>query len=348
MIPPVAFEPLGVRHEGVELVAATLHAARGLRARVLNLGATLWSLHVPDAVGSLADVVLGYDDPAQYVHDAFYVGAVCGRFANRIANARFTLDGTQHRLTANQPPHHLHGGARGFNRVMWEMRPVTRDGSQGVELTYASPEGEEGFPGALHTAVTYWLHDSGALDVEFHAAASHATPVNLTQHSYFNLAGAGSITDHSLQVHAERYLPVDARQIPLGLFADVANTPLDLRSAQRLGPVLADPLLGDGSLDHSFAIREWKPDGSLRPAAELSDPISGRRLRVFTTEPAVHCYAARYLEGVRGKRGVEHRPFDGICLETQRFPDSPNHPEWPTTIVRPGTPFTARTRFTFG
>jgi len=348
VILPVGFEPLGIRHEGVELVAATLHGARGFRARVLNLGAILWSLHVPDASGALADVVLGYDDPAQYLSDDFYLGAVCGRFANRIANARFTLDGTEHRVTANRPPHHLHGGARGFNRVMWQMREVTRTGAKGVQLTYTSPDGEEGFPGALRTTVTYLLSDEGALDVEFRATADRPTPVNLTQHSYFNLAGAGSIRSHSLRVDADSYAPVDSSQLPKGPLAVVDGTPFDLRVPRQLEQVVASSAFGTGGLDHSFAVRSWMPDDVLRPAAKLSDPVSGRRLRVSTTEPAVHVYAARYLEGVRGKRGVEYRPYDGICLETQHFPDSPNRPEWPSTTVRPGAPFTARTRFAFG
>ena len=353
---PVALETLRVLHEGQPLVAATIESRAGMRMRVLNLGGIVVSLHVPDAHGRLRDVVLGFDDPVRYLDDRFYLGAIVGRYANRIGGAAFPLEGRTVRVTANQGRNHLHGGRRGFDRVVWGIEPFEDVSARGVVLTYTSPDGEEGFPGTLHTRVTYALTDDGAWEVGFDAESDRPTPVNLTQHSYFNLAGEGTVRGHTLRVEADRYLPLDAEQIPLGHLAPVDGTAFDLRRERLIGDVLDQPALAGESLDNTFVLR---PDeraagdasagrtDAMVPAATLAHAESGLVLTVSTSEPSVHCYAARYLDGIAGKHGQRYGPHDALCLETQRFPDSPNRPDFPSTIVRPGAPLLSRTRFAF-
>jgi aldose 1-epimerase len=338
-------ESLGVASDGVEILCVELEAANGMRMRVLNLGGIVQSLHVPDAAGTLADVVLGFDDPSDYLADQFYLGALVGRFSNRIAGASFVLDGETVHVSANRGRHHLHGGHRGFDKVRWEMTPFASAGTRGVALSYTSADGEEGFPGTLRTRVTYTLSDDGAWEVEYHAESDRATPVNLTQHSYFNLAGAGSALDHQLRIHASRYLPQTADQIPTGAIAPLAGTPFDLRTSRALRDVAAAPDLAAGGLDHTYVLEQ--PSGTLFEAAQVVDPASGRVLTVSTTAPSLHCYTARYLTDVRGKGGASYAPYDAVCLEAQHYPDAPNHPHFPSTIVRPGAPYHARTRFAF-
>lgn len=347
MTPRATLERLGVRHEGHELIAATITSPSGLRLRVLNLGGIVWSLHVPDAQGALADVVLGYDDPAAYLTDTFYLGALVGRYAGRIAGARFPLDGEIVRVTANQGSNHLHGGRRGFARGIWGMTTFEAPAAGGVVLTYTSPDGEEGFPGTLLTRATYTLTDDGAWEVAYHAETDRPTPVNLTQHSYFNLAGEGSALDHLLRVDADGYLPLNAAQIPKGTIAPVGGSAFDLRKSRRLGDFAYAPEFGTGGLDHSFVLRSSFGGSALMPAAELVHPASGRALTVTTTEPSVHAYASHYLRDVPGKADRRYQPCDAVCLETQRFPNSPNEPSFPGTIVRPGEPLRSRTRFAF-
>lgn len=342
-----AIEPLGVRDGDRELLAVTLQSSAGVRLRVLNVGGTVQALHVPDADGRLADVVLGYDDPAAYLTDAFYLGGIVGRFANRISGARFELDGALVHVTANQGRHHLHGGERGFNKVLWEMQPFARRGARGVVLEHTSPGGDEGFPGTLRTRVTYLLTDDGTWEVEYFAESDRATPVNLTQHSYFNLAGHGSARDHLLRVDADHYLPQDDDRIPTGAIVPVRGTPFDLRDEREVGAVLDQPTLPTHTLDHTFVLADRAGDGGLAPAAELSHPASGRVLTVTTTAPSVHVYAARHLVDLPGKAGARYQPHSAVCLETQHFPDAPNRPDFPSTIVRPGAPFRSRTRFAF-
>ena len=342
----VTLESLSVTHDGQQLVAATVRAPSGMELRVLNLGGVVQSLHVPDARGVLSDVVLGYDTPESYLRDTYYVGAICGRYAGRIANASFLIDGVPVRVSANQAGHHLHGGARGFSTRIWEIEPFDAPGIRGVVLTYVSPHGDEGFPGTLTARVTYTLTDDNVWDVTYDATTDRATPVNLTQHSYFNLAGAGSALDHTLRIDADRYLPVSGEQIPLGVLAPVTGTAFDLRTARPIRDILAAPAMMPHGLDDSFVLRGATTD-VLRPAAELAHAASGRVLTVSTTAPSVHCYAAKYLVDVPGKRGEHYRPHDGICLEAQYLPDSPNHADFPSTIVLPGTPFRMQTRFAF-
>lgn len=338
-------ESLGLARDGQEIVACTLEAANGMRMRVLNLGGIVQSLQVPDAEGALADVVLGFDDPGDYLDNRFYLGAIIGRYANRIAGASFVLDGKTIPVTANQGRNHLHGGRRGFDAVRWAMTPFALGSARGVAMVYTSAAGEEGFPGTLVARVTYTLTDAGEWDVVFYAESDSATPVSLTQHSYFNLAGGGSALDHLLTIPSEHYLPQDAEQIPTGAVDAVSNTGFDLRRARSIRDVLCAPELASAGLDHSFVL-PYRPD-SLVTAAQLLHTPSGRELTVSTTAPSVHCYTGTYLQNVRGKKGAQYGPTDAICLETQQYPDSPNKPQFPTCIVRPELPYESRTRFAF-
>lgn len=339
-------ESVGIGPGGEDILAVTLRAANGAQMRVLNLGGIVQSLQVPNAKGKLTDVVLGFDDPSAYLADRFYIGAIVGRYANRIAHASFPLDGETVHVTANQGRHHLHGGHRGFHAAYWKMVPFAGDNASGVTLSYISADGEEGFPGQLTARVTYRLSGNGVWDVEYHAESDRPTPVNLTQHSYFNLAGSGSALDHHLRINAEYYLPQDADQIPTGAIVPVAGSAFDLRTPRLLRDVVSRDELTAGGLDHSYVLE--RSSSELREAARLMHPASGRVLTVSTTAPSLHCYTARYLTDTTGKSGARYRPFDAICLEAQHFPDAPNHPHFPSTMVRPGAPYRQHTRFEFG
>lgn len=338
-------ESLGLASDGEEMRAVTLETPQGIRMRVLSLGGIVQSLIVPDANGGMADVVLGYDDPNAYLTDRFYLGALIGRFSNRIADGAFLLEGAPVRVTQNQGTTHLHGGHRGFNRVRWDMAPFSAPGVRGVVLTYTSADGEEGFPGTLATRVTYSLTDDGVWDVAYHAESDRPTVVNLTQHSYFNLGGAGSALDHEIRIAAARFLPQTEGQLPTGELLGVGGTPFDLRERRSLRDVLRAPELAATGLDHTFVLDQHAESATF--AAELLDPISGRMLTVTSTAPSLHCYTSRFLENVPGKDGARYGPFDAVCLEAQGFPDAPNHAHFPSAVVRPGAPYTSRTRFAF-
>ena len=304
----------------------------------MQRGAVIRALRVPDRNGRFDDVVLGYDDLQSYIEDRFYLGAVIGRYANRIADGRFHLDGCAYELPVNDPPNHLHGGPAGFHSVTWEMRAEPRR----AVLCYRSPDGEAGYPGNLTAEVSYTLTDANELIVAWHAVTDRATPLSLTQHSYFNLGGAGSgtINRHQLRINADRYLPVNATSIPTGERRAVGGTPFDFTVTR---PVL------DGraeAYDHCYVLGE--ESGALHEAAELYEAESGRVLTVLTTEPAMQLYTGQYLQPMQGKGATHYRPYGGICLETQRFPDAPNQPTFPSAILRPGSEFRSTTIFRFG
>lgn len=334
--------------------AVNLTNAYGIVVRVMAIGGTITSLEIPDRHGVMGDVALGFDSPTDYVNDNRYFGAIVGRYANRIAGARFTLDGEEYRLAANVGANSLHGGVRGFHRVVWELRPFAEAHTTGVELLYGSLAGEEGYPGRLDTRVTYSLTSDNELIVDYHAVTDRATPVNLTQHTYFNLAGhdAGDILDHELTIHASRFTPVDAGLIPTGALRSVRGTPFDFTSphpvGERIGANDEQLRLGSG-YDHNFVIdRERDHDGVLLPAARLRDPVSGRTLDVLTTECGMQFYAGNHLAtGLPGKGGHLYGAHSGLALETQHFPDSPNQPGFPSTILRPGTAYRSRTVYRF-
>lgn len=344
--------PFGRMPDGRPVDVFTLTNGHGLEMRAISYGAIIVSIHAPDRSGHLDDVVLGHDDLAGYLAASPYFGAVVGRYANRIARGRLPLEGRIHQLTINDPPNHLHGGVRGFDKMVWDAEEDASPSAATVTFRYASPSGEESYPGALRAAVTYTLTDRDELRIDYSARTDGATVVNLTQHSYFNLAGGGrgDVLGHELTLDADHYLPVDATSIPTGVVAPVAGTPFDFRAPAAIGLRIdqADEQLAHGGgYDHCFVVR--RPGPGLVPAARLDDPASGRRLDVQTTEPGVQFYSGNRLDGrIRGKSGRTYPARSGLSLETQHFPDSPNHPEFPSTVLQPGQEFHSTTVFTFG
>jgi aldose 1-epimerase len=339
--------------DGRETRLYTLEAG-GLRAMITDFGAILTALHVPndrsggDPHGTTVDIVLGFDDLAGYVAKHPYFGATCGRVSNRIAGGRFTLAGKDYQLATNIGSDHLHGGMAGFDKKLWTATPRATARGPAVELEVISPDGDEGYPGRLTARCVYTLTPAGELWVEMSATTDAPTIVNLVHHSYWNLAGhaSGSIAGHELAVVADRYLAVDATAIPTGVFAPVEGTPFDFRPERRpwgrIGHALETlpPDAAPGTprgVDHNYVLRDWKPDGVLRLAATLRDPASGRTLEVLTDQPGIQVYMGNFLDGtLTGKGGAVYGPNAGLCLETQKFPDSVHHPDWPSTRLDPG------------
>jgi aldose 1-epimerase len=319
-----------------------------ITAKVMTYGAILTELITPDRTGKPGDVVLGFESLEGYLKGHPYFGATVGRVANRVGGAKFTLDGKEYKLAANNGPNTLHGGVKAFDKVVWKAEDVSGPDGPAVKFTYKSPDGEEGFPGNLDVAVTYTVTASGELKLDYKATTDKATPVNLTNHTYFNLAGPGSgtILDHELTLHASMYTPGDAGMIPTGEIAPVKGTPLDFTTptaiGARISQIKADPV----GYDHNFVI-DPSPK-ALQPTAFVYEPTSGRTMEVFTTEPGVQFYTGNFLDGsVKGKGTVYHK-HQAFCLETQHFPDSVNHPSFPSTILRPGQTFTSTTIYKFG
>ncbi|MCC7644691.1 MULTISPECIES: aldose epimerase family protein [unclassified Janthinobacterium] len=341
--------PFGILPDGQHVSVFTLTNRQGMQVKVLDFGAIISEIHVPDRDGSFADVVLGFDRLAPYLHNSAFLGAVIGRFGNRIAEGRFSLDGKDYQLAVNNPPNHLHGGDQGFHQVIWQAAPFTRDDAVGITFTRSSPHGEDGYPGKLDVTVVYELDNDNALSLRYHAVTDQATPVNLTNHSYFNLAGHGDILGHELSINADRYLPVDAGSIPTGELADVSGTPFDLRQSTVIGNSIALPheqlCIGRG-YDHNFVLNQ-QPGHRLNLAATVRDPVSGRVMQVYTQEPGIQFYSGNFLDGSQqGKQGaIRYR--GALCLETQHFPDSPNQPHFPNTILRPGEVYQTETVYRF-
>ena len=332
-----------------------LKNAGGMTVRVSDYGCTIVSLTAPDRQGKHADVVLGFDHLDDYVKHSPYFGCVVGRYGNRIAAGRFKLDGVEHRLATNNEPGgiacHLHGGLRGFNKVVWDSEGFVRGGEVGVRFRHVSPDGDEGFPGRLDMTVTYRLTDANALRIDYEATTDKPTPVNLTHHSYFNLAGheAGPILDHELTIAADAITPVDRGLIPTGALLPVRGTPFDFTKptpiGKRVGADHEQIRFGLG-YDHNFVLRRW--DGKLRPAATVYEPRSGRVMEVLTTEPGLQFYCGNFLDGKAvGKGGHAYQKRTGFCLEAQHFPDSPNQPQFPSCILRPGEVYRQTTVYRF-
>lgn len=342
--------PFGRLPTGEPVDAWVLRSACGVEARVVGYGGAIVSLLAPDRAGRLADVVLGYDDVRGYVDGRAYLGALIGRYANRIRGGRFRLDGREYALPVNDGPNHLHGGPRGFHRALWSVEPLRTAEGAGVALSHDSPDGDQGYPGAVRARVAYLLTAGGDLVVDYHAVCDRPTPVNLTQHSYFNLTGdpAGDVLDHRLRLEADGFTPVDDTRIPTGEIAPVAGTPFDFREPAALGARIGadDPQLARaGGYDHNFVLR----GAGLRLAARVHEPGSGRVLEVHTTEPGVQFYSGNFLDGTeRGKGGIPYGRRCGFCLEPQHFPDSPNQPAFPSAILRPGERYASRTVYRFG
>jgi len=342
--------PFG-RADGREIDIYTLSNAHGVEARVMTYGATLVSLKTPDRAGHLGNIVLGFESLAPYLAGVPYFGATVGRYANRIANARFTLDGRSYALTRNDGPNALHGGAHGFDKRIWTAVPLTSAAAVGLRLTYVSPAGEEGYPGELTAQVTYRLQDDDTLAIEFAAHTTAPTPVNLANHAYFNLSADAStpILAHVLSIRASRFTPVDATLIPTGELRPVEGTPFDFRTPHAIGSRIdaADEQLQRGhGYDHNWVLDPPQP-GGLREAALLSDPVSGRTLAIRTTQPGLQFYSGNFLDG-KASPGSTFAWRTGLCLETQHFPDSPNQPAFPTTILRPGQTYSEKTVLVFG
>jgi aldose 1-epimerase len=332
--------------DDTEVELFTLKNMRGATAKVITYGATLQDLWVPDRAGKLGDVVLGFDDLQGYLGAHPYFGATVGRFANRIAKGKFTLDGKEYSLALNSGTNAIHGGREGFSRKVWKAEIVKERSAVAVQFTYVSPDGEEGFPGTLKTTVVYMLTDDEELKIDYTATTDKATPLNLTNHSYFNLAGSGNILDHVLQLNADKYTPADSTLIPTGEFAPAKGTPLDFTQPTPVGARIAQLASTTHGYDHNFVLNG--ENGKLKWAARLSDPASGRRLEIWTTEPGVQFYTGNFLDGnIKGKGGVAYQKHTALCLETQHYPDSVNHPDFPTTILRPGAIFHQQTIYKF-
>ncbi|HEX4574232.1 MAG TPA: aldose epimerase family protein [Gemmatimonadales bacterium] len=343
--------PFGHTPNGTAVELFTLTTGRGMEVRAMTYGGIIVSLRVPDRAGHLDDVVLGYDRLDDYVRNSPYFGAIVGRYGNRIARGQFTLGGTVYRLATNNGPNHLHGGVRGFDKLVWGAEPFQRGDTVGVVFRHTSPDGDEGYPGTLTAAVTYTVTEQGELIVDYSARTDNPTPVNVTQHSYFNLAGDArrDILDHQLTIAADSFTPVDSTLIPTGAIVPVAGTPFDFRAPVAIGARIeqSDEQLRRGQgYDHNFVLNRRGP--GLMHAASVFEPTTGRVLDVFTTEPGVQFYSGNFLDGsITGKGGRVYRHRYGLCLETQHFPDSPNHPTFPSTILRPGAAYQSRTVFRF-
>ena len=328
----------------------TLQQAGGTRARILTLGGAVMTLEVPDREGRLVDVVLGFENPAGYLDNPPFLGTLIGRYGNRIAGGELPIDGTVFRLATKDGTNHLHRGPRGFHTVPWQVTAVDDGPAPSLALRHVSPDGEEGFPGTLEVDVVYTLTSEPALRVDYTARTDRPTVVNLTQHSYFNLAGhdAGSILGHELRLWASRFLPIAAGGIPTGTLQPVRGTPFDFLAPTPLGARItdADEQLRHGSgYDHCYAVDGW--DGSLRAIAEVVEPLSGRRMLVRTTEPGVQLYVGNHLGGIAGKGGARYGARTGFCLEAQHFPDSPHRPEFPPTYLAPGEAYRQTTEYVF-
>jgi aldose 1-epimerase len=340
----VVKSPFGQLPDGAEVSLYTLVNAHGMVAKITDFGAFITELHLPDRDGVLADVVLGFDNLAPYLGPHPYFGATIGRYGNRIAGGRFELDGETFQLDVNDGANHLHGGARGFHTVLWQATPD----QEGLTLTYRSADGEQGYPGNLDVTLRYELTDDNELLMRCSAVTDRATPVNLTQHSYFNLAGGGDILGHELTIRADSFTPIDATLIPTGALAPVAGTPFDFRSPRPIGERIAQPdkqLRHGAGYDHNFVLD--KLPGRMALAARAREPASGRILELYTEEPGLQFYSGNFLDGSLAGKGRNFDYRSGFCLEPQHFPDSPNQPDFPGTILRPGERYMTESRFKF-
>lgn len=340
-------EPFGKIKEGVEVQLYTLSNEKGMQVKITNYGATITSIITPDKAGQPGDVVLGFDSVEGYQSDAYlksgpYFGATIGRYGNRIANGKFTLDGKEYTLATNNGANHLHGGMKGFDKVVWTAEEA---GSNAMKFSYVSPDGEEGYPGTLNTTVTFTLTSDNELKIDYEATTDKATPINLTNHSYFNLA-AGKAEDalkHVLTINADRYTVVNQALIPTGELRPVAGSPMDFTKPVAIGARIAQV---EGGYDHNYVLRD--APGDMMLAATVYEPVSGREMEVHTTEPGIQFYSGNFLDGsLTGKGNIVYKKHYGFCLETQHFPDSPNQPKFPSTILKPGDTYKTSTIYKF-
>ena len=335
----------GQTPDGNDVTLYTLTNKNGLRAKIMDYGAILVELSVPDRDSKLADITLGFDELDPYIKINPMFGSTVGRYANRIANAKFTLDGVEYKLTANAGKNHIHGGrTKRFDKVMWKGQEFQNAEDVGVRFTYQSSDGEEGFPGNLNCTVTYTLTNNNELKISYKATTDKPTIVNLTNHSYWNLSGAGNgdVLGHQILINADRYTPAGEGLIPTGEIRSVEGTPLDFTRPKTIGARIEE-LTETRGYDHNYVLNNW--DGSLKLAARVYEPTSGRVMEVYTTEPGMQFYTANGLKGVKGKAGKVYDKHHGFCLETQHYPDSPNKPNFPSVVLRPGQTYSSETRF---
>jgi aldose 1-epimerase len=331
-------EPFGSA-DGKSVALFTLRNTHGMEVKICNYGGIVTSIKVPDKQGQPGDVVLGYDSLDGYLKSSPYFGALIGRYGNRISDGKFALNGKEYTLATNNPPNSLHGGIKGFDKQVWNAKVLLNGDGPTLELTYLSPDGEEGFPGNLKVKAVYWLADDNALHLDFTATTDADTPVNLTQHSYFNLAGHGNILDTVLTLYADKFTPVDKNLIPTGELRPVKGTPFDFTKPTTIGARINEDneqLKFGGGYDLNWVLNKPAPD-KLTLAAAAYEPTSGRVLELWTTQPGLQFYTGNFLDGsITGKNGWTYQFRDAFCLEPQHFPDSPNHPHFPTTILKPG------------
>ncbi len=341
----------GKLSDGREVFKYSLKNDAGMRAEIINYGAIVTNLYIKDRNGVLADVVLGYDSLQGYVNDKSYFGAIVGRYGNRIARGKFSLDGKEYQLALNDGENHLHGGIKGFNKVLWTAEPMEEERGPSLKLTYTSPDGEEGYPGTVTITVKYTLTKENALEIRYEGKTDKPTIFNPTHHSYFNLTGTltKSILDHQLIIYADSVTPVGSGLITLGTFAGVANTPMDFRALTTIGTHIGDQndqlLLAKG-YDHNWVLRDYNKE--IRKVAEVYDPTTGRVLTLFTDQPGLQFYTGNFLDGTaKGKNDIAYQYRTGFCLEAQCYPDSPNKPNFPSAVLRPGDVYRQITVYQF-
>ena len=337
----------GTMPDGTAVKLFTMSNPGGMTVKITEYGAIITEIWVPDRADQRTNVVLGFDRLDEYTKGHPFFGAIAGRYANRIANGKFSLDGRDYTLAKNNGSNHLHGGLMGFDKKVWKgsVQPPT-SGAAAIAFTCTSPDGEEGYPGTMTVKVTYTLTDKNELRIDYQATTDKPTVVNLTNHSYFNLAGGGSVLDHVLKLNADRYTPADAGLIPTGELAPVKGTGLDFTAPRRIGERIGDYMDFAKGYDHNFVLNSAA--GALSRCARVEEPKSGRVMEVLTTEPGVQLYTGNHLDGKRkGPGGVTYGQHTGFCLETQHYPDSPNKPAFPTAVLRPGQEFKSTTVYRF-
>ena len=343
----ISKKPFGKTKDGKAVELYTLTNKNGLNTGIMTYGGTVVSLNVPDKNGKLGDVVCGFDSVAEYEAKSPYFGCITGRYANRIAKGKFKLEGEDYTLVTNNEPNHLHGGTKGFDKIVWKASTEDTPRGPSVTFSHTSPDGDEGYPGNLSMEVTYTLTHNDELRIDYKATTDKATVVNLTNHSYFNLAGHGNgtILDHNLTLFCDKYTPTDATAIPIGELASVEGTPFDFRTATPIGKRIDSShtqLQYGKGYDHNFVVN-GRPGGSPRRTAVVHDPKSGRVMEISTTEPGVQLYTGNFLDGLAGKDGKTYVHRGALCLETQHFPDSPNQKAFPSVVLRPGNTYTHTT-----
>lgn len=347
--PGITHKPYGKTKDGTPVEEYTLTNKNGVTMKVITYGGIVTEIHVPDKDGKFADVCLGCTDLAEYEAGHPFFGAIAGRVANRIAKGKFTLNGKQYTLAVNNPPNHLHGGDRGFDKRVWKAEGSDLGDRKALVLKYTSKDGEEGYPGNLDATVTYVLNDANEWHINYKATTDQPTPINLTQHCYFNLAGhdSGTILDHLLTINADKYTPTDETLIPTGKIESVKGTPFDFTTPTPIGKHIKEIKADPQGYDLNYVLNG--KTGEMHPCAVVRDPKSGRTLTVRTTEPGVQFYSGNFLDGKqKGKGGVRYQQYAGFCLETQHFPDSINHPEFPSVVLEPGKTYTHSTVYAFG